>query len=81
MFWFIMNFTSKCDRYDSKHDSFFIRKHHKSLLQNVSAFLLQHATALLQNVTVITKWNGCFTKFDSYYKILQYQDNEIWSVN
>ena len=50
-----MNFTSKCDRYDYKHDSFFIRKHHKSLLQNVSAFLLQHATALLQNVTVITK--------------------------
>ena len=65
----------------TKHDRFFIRKCDKSLLQNVSAFLLQHATALLQNVTVVTKCNGCFTKCDSYYKILQYQDNEIWSVN
>ena len=71
----------------TKCHSYFIRECDKSLLQTASAFLLQNTTGLLQNVTVITDATiflqnaTVITNCDVYYRMRQYADNEIWSVN
>ena len=56
----------------TKCDSYFITKHDRNLLQNVSGFLLQNATVLLQNATILLQNATVIIKCDVYYKLRQY---------